>query len=147
KFILDIPTSNIRLSVAAYNELRDDLREILHDCKHVSTASLYKGSGFCQFMIMGKVESSAFSTIKTDLIDRINQKKMQRVFGVRTYTHIVTGSAGDTFPMVDRLPSAEIVTTDVDPVEKYLEQVESDVLEFKGSAFVDLNRYFLGDGL
>ena len=92
--------------------------------------------------MMGTIASQNFQRID-EIISQVNDVGVQEFFQVRTYTHIVVNAAGRELPLQDRLPlSAELAEEEV--IESYLTQDESEKLEFKGSAFVDIKPWALG---
>lgn len=144
RFIISIPRCPHPLPARARDALTVRLYGILAESPHLKDLSLYAGGGFAQFLMMGAVDPRNFSSIN-DVIDQINTVGLQAFFEVRTYTHIVVNAAGRELPLQDVLPLSEEVAEE-DALESYLSGEESGQLEFKGSAFVDIKRWVLGDG-
>jgi hypothetical protein len=123
--------------------IRKTLLQIMNDAETIHERSLYEGEGFGQFLLIGRVAFEHFHAISAELTERINNDALLEGFGARTYTfpvatpHFVEFS--DHLPINGTEPARE-------SLRSYLEAGESESLEVKGSAFVDLKRYFIGDG-
>lgn len=118
--------------------LSDEIAELVQQASSVKEKSLYMGSGgLGQFLVMGKVRTAQFPKIFTELIDPINALGLSHDFRSRTYTHICTRGLVE---FVDVLPPWQDVVRDskIRPIEDYLREEESRVLEVKGSAFVNV---------
>jgi len=123
----------------ARQELEKRLRGLLIDAEGIiEEPSIYAGSGFGQYLIMGKVPLERFFDITGYVIEKINSTGVQGYFGVRTYTQ-VSGTEGfllyeDDLPL--DAPAGETTA-----LEGLFDRAESQDLEVKGSAFVDIKAW------
>lgn len=139
RIIILIPRPPHSLPVKARQALTVRLHSILSKAENLYDVSVYEGGGFAQFLMLATVNPQEFGHVN-EVIDEINSVGLQTFFEVRTYTHVVVNSAGKQLPLRDRMPrSAEVISEE--PIEAYLSRGESDDLEFKGSAFVDLKKW------
>ena len=123
--------------------LRDDIiNQLTKVPSAVKEKSLYAGAGFGQFLVMGKVGHTQFRTIFDKLVNPINQAGLSQSYQARTYTHICTAGLVD---FQDRIPTWSAVAGDGSSlehsIEDYLREDESKIVEVKGSAFVNLERW------
>jgi hypothetical protein len=146
KFAIRIPHFE-GMTVLARNHLRIALMEIMRRSRHLKELSLYRGAGFGQFLLIGKVEPSHFENVNSELIHQINELGLGPIFGVRTITHIIVSSPGDSQTLQDRIPlKRELQHGDGEiTIDWLFEREEDEALEFKGSAFSNLDRW-LEDG-
>ncbi len=139
KFFIIVTGGNFPTSMLYTPQmLREDIARIVHNAKSIREKSVYVSSGgLGKYLVMGKVKTAQFQKIFSELIDPINDLGLSHDFRGRTYTHICTSGLVD---FVDRLPPWQDVVreSNIGPIEKYLAQEESRVLEVKGSAFVDV---------
>jgi hypothetical protein len=131
------------LTVDARGFLRDQLLRIAEradDHDGIHEISLYEGAGFCQFLLLGKVEAGSFFLLHSMVIDEINKIGAAQWFGARTYTYV---SALDSLPLFEEHIPSDVSTVDVSakPVEAYLQADESQEVEVKASAFVDIKQW------
>ena len=146
-FITVIPPSIQYRSSRANDRLRDRLKGILLQAQHVHEASLYEGLGFGQFLLLGKVPHEHFFKINDEIIEEINNLNVQD-FGVRTYTHI--GCNPNFLDFQEHLSpigqaGASLGKAPEQTINEVLNAEESESLEFKGSAFVDISRWVHSD--
>jgi len=147
KFLIVVTSSSQLATIAAREALRNELVAILREAEQhsgVSETSLYEGSGFGQFILLGRVEPGRFSDLRTEIIDRVNEAGTGVFFRARPYTYIAaggegTGSGSPTY--VDVIPLEAESGGDPQPIEEYLHQEESETLEVKASAFVNVEQW------
>jgi hypothetical protein len=145
KFAMLITANRQPRSQDAWANLRRQLVEILDSATSISERSLYFGHGFGRFLVMGRVAYEDYPQIATQLSEPINAHVAPSSFGARTATYIVATEDfldfKDEMRLQDEGPPER-------PVEELLEDEESHLLEVKGSAFIDLNRWLhTGDEL
>lgn len=138
KFVTLISPNSDPRSFYAWAQLQRQLLRILGAADSISERSLYKGSGFGRFLIMGRVPYASFHMIATQLTEPINDEVAPATFGARTTTFIVSTEDFLEFADEMHLPSS---TPPQRPLAALLTEEESQLLEVKGSAFVDLNRW------
>ena len=142
KFFVVIPHPHAVFTWAA-DELKERLSNVLRQAQSIQEKSLYEGTGFGQFLIIGRADYTNFTKIGEEILDPINDMGIGG-FGVRTYTYVS--------PLSDFILFQELLPTDgarIHPtiaITDYLSQDESNTLEFKGSAFADLARWVHTDG-
>jgi hypothetical protein len=147
KFIVVVTSSSQLATIAARSALRNELTKILSEAEEVSgvsETSLYEGSGFGQFILLGRVEPERFSDLRSAIIDRVNAAGTGTFFRARPYTYIAAGGVGADSPapaFIDQIPLEAETNGDPKPVEEYLQQDESNTLEVKGSSFVNVERW------
>jgi hypothetical protein len=147
KFLILVPEVRA-VSVDAPKALARRVRQILQSAPGVSEISVYIGEGFARLLVMARVEPDKFDTAISKIIGDINNCGVHDFFGIRTYTYVTLNCAEHALHFEDRLPvAAELFGPEEPVMETLLSESESAKLEVKGSAFVDLNRYFLGDGV
>jgi Putative DNA-binding domain len=146
KFIVLV--SNLQVpSTRTLSEMQVRLTQIIDAASTIRERSLYSGTGFgnSQFVILGRVPYGSFHAVTKEIVEPITAGLMTEVFGARTYTYF--SATSDLLDFRDALPATSAVTIAVQqPVEYYLLQDESETLEIKGSAFVDLDRWLHGGG-
>jgi len=141
KFFIVIPAPDVSFRKSARSELGKRLRDILLAADKVKERSLYGGTGFGQFMIAGRVDHADFFEMHEQVTEKINAMGEGRIFGVRTYTHVTSKQGFLAFR--EALPCSEERPEGERPIEALLEDGESETLEFKGSAFLDLKRWLM----
>jgi hypothetical protein len=125
--------------IGSEQSLKRAVVDHLANAKTVTEKSLYEGSGFGHFIVMGKVPYGKFKVIFRELIDPINKSGLTQHHQARTYTHICTDGLVD---FRDVIPGSPIAEEDgASAVEDYLSQDESATLEVKSSAFVDVAKW------
>lgn len=107
---------------------------------NIEQPALYEGSGFGQFVLMGRVDAENYFDI-TSLAEFINGLGIREFAGARPYTYLCAGE--DVLYYADRLPT-DIATDELD-VDALLAQDENQTLEFKGSALSNLDRWLATD--
>ena len=146
KFVVRIPSAD-DMSVYARNRMRTALKEVLVRASHISDISLYCGAGFAGFLLMGRIDSEHFHELNGELVQPVNELGLGDFFGVRTYSHIILASPVGSQTLQDRLPLKDELDTNRErSVEEYLVEDEATKLEFKASAFVNMDRLLFGDG-
>ena len=137
-------------SVEEGESLGQRVGRVLADAAHVKEGSLYRGVGFAQFLIMGKVDYEDYLKIFEELVDPIMGIGISDFLGTRTYTQV--NAAPDFLRFQEFIPtgtpasqlgaiSLEVLLDQEESVEALLGQEESLKLEVKGSALVDLGRW------
>lgn len=119
--------------------LEHGLLEILSKHK-ISEPSLYEGSGFGQFILMGRVPTQDFFEIPS-LAYAINQEGISTAITARPYTHVCARQ--DLLHYSDALPARE-ARDEIDPL-LLLKHGESHVIEVKASAKLDWKRWLSTD--
>jgi len=145
KFIIVVTATAQLTTLAARTALREELLNILVTAGDRVAASLYEGSGFGQFLILGGVSEDAFDLISSDLIDPIISARLGPLYGARPYTYVCAGIEN---PLVfqDELPADPEEQPRAPSARELLEGDEDQKLEVKGSALVNIDRWFRGDG-
>jgi hypothetical protein len=142
KFFIIVRTESLPTSMLDNPQmLRDDVARIVHEANSMKEKSVYASSGgLGNFLVMGKVKTAQFPKIFSELIEPINELGLSHDFRGRTYTHICTSGLID---FVDVLPPWQDVVreSNTGPIESYLAEEESRVLEVKGSAFVNVESW------
>jgi hypothetical protein len=140
KFIVLVGASRHGMPVAADKRLRIDLLEIVRaaDDDVFAEKSIYQGIGFCGYLILGRVRSDSFHLIERDLVYPINEIVAPEKFGSRTTTF--------TMSTEDFLAFSETMAIDEEAprqrsAAEWLAQEEGQLLEVKGSAFADYNKW------
>jgi hypothetical protein len=140
KFIVLVGASQHAMPVAAVDRMRDRLLKIVLDADDdaIYEKSIYKGWGFCAYLILGRVRNDSFHLIEREIIRPINEILAPDTQGART----------TTFPMAteDLLAFSEKMATDEEPqhlrsAAEWLELDEDQRLEVKGSAFADVKQW------
>lgn len=141
KFFIVIPDPDVSFRKSARSELGKHLREILLAADKVKERSLYAGTGFGQFMIAGRVDHADFFEMHEQVTEKINAMGVGLIFGVRTYTYVT--SKQEFLGFREALPSSAERPEGERSIESLLDDGESETLEFKGSAFLDLKRWLM----
>jgi len=144
KFIIVVTATAQLTTMAARNALRDGLLDILTKASLRVAGSLYEGSGFGQFLILGGVDHDGFGYITTDVIEPIIASELGAHHGARPYTYVCTGTS-NPFEFEDVMPIPEAAARRSPSVEALLKEPESLTLEVKASAFVNVDRWLNGD--
>jgi schlafen family protein len=146
KFVVAVATHGAEsLTEDAFDELQHRLCTILDKAQSVREKSLYVGTGFSKFILMGRLQYSKFHKLAEEITDTINSDVMPAAYGARTYTYV--SNLPDLLDFRDHLPAAtERIESRLDPVTTYLEAIETDTLEVKGSAFVNLDSWLRKGG-
>jgi hypothetical protein len=161
KFSMIVAASSQLLTIDARDHLRNLLTQTVtraagtgggadSSAPALSELSLYEGSGFCQFLVLGRVQASSFFALRTEIIDPINEFSRGRWVGARSYTYV---SAADRLPLFqDHLPrrgrgTARGPGAPNFPLKDYLQRDESQTLEVKASAFVNIGEWIRGGPL
>ena len=96
-----------RLTTAQHEEFELTLRQLLDTAERLDQRSLYAGSGFGHFLILGRIKGSPLYVLTDDLLTRIANAKINRHYGARTFTH-VSGRRNFVFvyeSLIDVIPS------------------------------------------
>ena len=140
KFIVVVGASQHPMAKAAVDHLRDSLLQIVLDADEdaFTEKSVYKGIGFCAYLIVGRVRKDSFHLIGEELIYPINQVVAPETFGARTTTF--TMSTEDFLAFSEQMTLEEEAPRQRSATE-WLAEEEGQHLEVKGSAFTDLNQW------
>ncbi len=139
KFIMVVTSSVYSPTYSARLRLAQGILASL-DNHDIEEPSLYEGSGFGQFIVMGRVANADFFTLR-QLATAINATGIQDT--ARPYTFVSADEGLVTYH--DRLPSSTKQVASVPGVEQLLARGESRQLEVKGSASLNWKRYIIGD--
>jgi serine/threonine protein kinase len=85
-----------RLTTSQHQQFETTLTKLLDQAERLEQKSLYSGSGFGHFLVMGMVKGHPLSILKDDLLEPITLANIAAVYGARTYTH-VSGRADYVF--------------------------------------------------
>jgi hypothetical protein len=77
-----------RLTTKQHKNFLETLALILDGAETLKQRSLYAGSGFGHFLILGRVTNESFFRLGSDLLDRINEADIHQLYNARTYTHV-----------------------------------------------------------
>lgn len=144
KFIIVVTATAQLTTLVAREALRDELLNILIAAGDRVAGSLYEGSGFGQFLILGGIPMDGFDRISTDLIDPIIGAKLGTHYGARPYTYVCAGTS-NPIKFRDELPVEATERQGASlSAQELLEQEEGQNLEVKASAFVNIHRWFQG---
>lgn len=146
KFLVVVTSSSQLATIAARGQLREELIRILkiaEDEGSINETSLYEGSGFGQFLLLGKVKPEEFSALRTSIIDRVNDAGTGVFFRARPYTYIAAAGDGKALEpkFFDRMPSERDSADTAKPIEEILGRDEDETLEIKASAFINIDRW------
>jgi hypothetical protein len=147
KFLVVVTSSSQLATIAARGQLRRELLLILKDAEEegaVEETSLYEGSGFGQFILLGRIAPEEFSFLRTGIIDRVNAAGTGTFFRARPYTYITAGGRSDGTwapKFVDKMSTIQGTADASQSLEDLLNQDESETLEMKASAFVNVDRW------
>lgn len=134
KFLTIITPAAFFTTSPARQRLERDLLRVLGESR-VKEPSLYQGSGFGNFLIIGRAAPDDFYAIP-QLANEVNALGIDETLVARPYTYIC--SSEETC-CAERLPTTH-PAKDID-VEELLEQPESHHLEVKGSLRLDWQRW------
>ena len=87
KFIVEV-SSDAGSDVRTLAEFEEKLVEVLDSARGIRQRSLYAGTGFAHFLIMGRVDYDKFHAIHSELISKINTGALSETYRARTMTHI-----------------------------------------------------------
>jgi len=135
KFFTIITSPVYSTTFGAQTRLEKDLLQIL-DESGIEEPSLYAGSGFGRFVLMGRAPTEEFFEIPR-LVTKINELGIYESFTARPYTHIC--AAEKVLVLTDRILTQEAVG-EVD-VAQLLRQPESRELEVKASVRLDFKAW------
>ncbi len=141
KFIIVVTAPAQLTTLRARDKLREALEKVLIDAGDRVSGSLYEGSGFGQFLILGGVPIDRFDRIATDLIDPIIGADLGAHYGARPYTYVCAGIE-NPIEFRDELPVDSTEGRQSPSVRELLEGDEDQTLEVKASAFVNIHRWF-----
>lgn len=145
KFAVAVTSPSQLLTIDARASLSEHLQEVVASAASsggsLQELSLYEGAGFCQFLILGRAEQSDFFALRRLIMDQVNEAKGPgRWLSARPYTYISANEALLLFQ--DQIPaSADRPDPSERPLRDYLSQDESEFVEVKGSAHVDIGRW------
>jgi hypothetical protein len=145
KFITVVTASAQLTTLAAREDLREALLGILVAAGEEVAGSLYEGSGFGQFLILGGVDHDGFAHITEKVIEPIISAGVGALHGARPYTYVCTG-VENPLEFQDVMPVQIDTERRVPSVRELLEAGEGPKLEVKGSAYLNVNRWLGGDG-
>jgi len=77
-----------RMTTKQHKKFLEILTHKLDEAEELGQRSLYAGSGFGHFLIMGRVTNDAFFRLGSDLLDKINEADIHSHYNGRTYTHV-----------------------------------------------------------
>ena len=143
KFSMVVSTSGATASrYTAMESLGSVLAEILEEAGTVRERSLYSGTGFGRFMVLGKVPTEDFYELNRGLIEPITIKgRLANVYRTRSETYI--GSNPDLQRFSESLAVPMQFGTkpaDVD-IKAILRGGETARVEFKGGVFSNIGRW------
>jgi hypothetical protein len=144
KFGLVVGPSRQAMPQAAERRISGGLLRTLMeaDDQVFTEKSLYRGIGFGSYLILARVEASAFHRIESEITEPINALIAPETFGSRTTTFVT--STEDLLYFEDQMR-----VTNEAPVKRsaheWLQDEESQHLEVKGSAFLDLDHWLLAE--
>lgn len=146
KFLVVVTSSSQLATIAARGQLRFQLESILERAEKggaIGETSLYEGSGFGQFLLLGRVKPDKFSALRTDIIDRVNAAGTGAFFRARPYTYVTASGNGDSLEpqFVDSIPYQLDAAESTESVEQLLNRDEYEKLEMKASAFINVDRW------
>jgi DNA-binding XRE family transcriptional regulator len=85
-----------RLTTSQHKQFEQTLTALLDGAARLKQRSLYSGSGFGHFLVMGLVKGEPLSVLTEDLLEPINEAEIATNYGARTFTH-VSGRADYVF--------------------------------------------------
>lgn len=105
------------------------------------------GAQNADFLIVGRVQPTNIHRTVLDLIAFINESRLRAVFGLRPYTFIASNPDHLGFKTaIPSITSEEVTLNDRRDIKSLLLAGESDVVEVKATAFVDVNRSLFESG-
>jgi schlafen family protein len=142
KFAVVVSTSgDLSSRFTAMESLGDQLGRILNKATRIYERSLYSGSGFGRFLLLGKLDPVDFFAINEDLISPIvDEASLSGVYRTRSVTYIANSPDQNTFSEGLAIPQDDLDEDTVD-IEDVLAGGENARVEFKASAFVNVNRW------
>jgi hypothetical protein len=150
KFFIVVVSTIQPGNFAALNGLSLTLERILDDAKDVNERSLYQGSGFGQFLVMGRVTFQDYYWINERILAQINDEAVQDAFGVRSFTSIGARRElvlREEHLVLPRQAGDRHAERSNATVEVLLQHDESQELEVKGSAFFNIDRWLNEDNM
>jgi schlafen family protein len=142
KFAVIVSTSGeLSSRYAAIEALEEQLTRIVSNSQPIMEKSLYSGAGFGRFLILGKILPENFFSINSDLIKPIvDEASLSGVYRTRSLTYVGASPGLMAFSETLALPA---VDEDEEPinVDEILAGGENSRVEFKGSVFVNVNRW------
>lgn len=141
KFGMIVSTSGeLSSRFTAMEALGTQLERILVAAEPVMERSLYSGSGFGRFLILGKIAPAEFFSINSGLIEPIvDEASLAGVYRTRSVTYIGSNPMLLMFSEAMALPpSRDVDEVDIDDT---LAGGENARVEFKGSVFTNINRW------
>jgi hypothetical protein len=139
KFFTVITPATFPMPHMAHETLEEKLLEAL-DASTVEEPSLYAGSGFGEYVVMGRAMPSDFFAI-TELSTEINELGVAERISARPYTHVC--AQPEPLFYADRLPLRDVERAF--DLAALLHRHESATFEVKGSLRRDLKRWLSTD--
>ena len=136
-FIVAVTASRPALSASFGGRpaVQERLREILAQAPGSFTeTSLFRGSGFADYLLQGRIRGEDFPLLKQSLIDPLNE--FLESVGYRTYTFLM--STANPVAFREEMPGKEVRRPT--KARALLESGESPKLEVLGSALNDIRR-------
>jgi DNA-binding XRE family transcriptional regulator len=99
-----------RLSIKQHLQFGITLTKSLDNAKRIEQRSLYSGSGFGHFVVLGIVKGHPLCVLNEDLLTPIAEQNINRNYTARSYTH-VSGRRNHVFvyeSLLDPVPPAPI---------------------------------------
>jgi DNA-binding XRE family transcriptional regulator len=99
-----------RLTTQQHLQFEITLTESLDNARRIEQRSLYSGSGFGHFVVLGMVKGHPLCVLNEDLLTPIAQQNIDRLYNARSYTH-VSGRRNYVFiyeSLFDPVPPAPI---------------------------------------
>jgi serine/threonine protein kinase len=89
KFMMSVSAKE-GLGLREMQRLEERITEILDSAEQVSQRSLYAGSGFGHFLILGRAGYGAdsFHALQSELISQLNAAELREAYGTRTFSHL-----------------------------------------------------------
>jgi schlafen family protein len=142
KFAVVVSTSgDLSSRYTAMESLGDQLERTLKKADRVYERSLYSGSGFGRFLILGKIDPADFFAISEDLIEPIvDEASLSGVYRTRSVTYVANSPDQTKFSEGLAIPQHGDDEGAVD-IHDILAGGENARVEFKASAFMDVNRW------
>ncbi len=143
KFAIIVSTSTeLSTRFTMMEALGNQLRRIMTGADLIRERSLYSGTGFGKFLILGKVEPNDFFSINNALIGPIvDEAYLAGVYRTRSITYVGNSATLMTFGESLSLPAVMADEDDDYEITEILSGGENARVEYKASGFVDLNRW------
>ncbi len=143
KFTMVVSTSGATASrYTAMESLGSLLVEILERAEAVSERSLYSGTGFGRFMILGKVSTEDFYELNRGLIEPITiRASLAYVYRTRSETYIGSNPRFQRFSEGLSLPAGAMLQAEDVDIKALLRSGESTRVEYKGAIFSNIGRW------